>query len=210
MESISFRLTNLLKLTNSSLETIWGVVKKIKLESSIRMEYVSCSGDFLYDNSEPGLLERLERKLKVNSSNLRFENITAADLKTAAEMFVYLFMCPGDVEALKWFNAWTNFNNFLYKTQSPAQIIMSLNRLMKRNVKQEMEGNNTGVKQLFIKTLNTLSLQYKTIHSMLPRSIENPSSGTRQKIITTLKTEGVISFQYKYHYFTVFFRFNQH
>ena len=125
-------------------------------------------------------------------------------------MFVYLFMCPGDDEALKWFNAWTNFNDVLYKTESPAQIILSLNRLMKRNVKQEMNGNNMGVKQLFMKTVNTLSLQYKEIHSMLPGLLENPSSGTRQKIITTLKTEGVISFHYYQHYITVFFRFNQH
>ena len=63
--------------------------------------------------------------MKVESFSVRLDNITAGDLKLAAEILIHFYTCP---ESLKgWFNFYTN----LFQTQSPNKIVLTLNRLLK-------------------------------------------------------------------------------
>ena len=49
----------------------------------------SCSQHGLYYDYS-SLVERLEREMKIVSSENRYENMASEDLQTAAEMFIYL------------------------------------------------------------------------------------------------------------------------
>ena len=117
---------------------------------------MTCPKDFLYENSEYGMLHDLERDLNINSSYERFENLTTSDFENAAEMFVYIFMCPPS-EVEDWFKSWVNFNTVLFLKKSPAQIILTLNRLMKRSMKQR--NGIMRFEELLMKAVNTFSLQ---------------------------------------------------
>ena len=96
-------------------------VRHIKLQKSLD---ISCQGNYGF-NLESGVVDTAEEQLKTNSSDERFNNMTAEDLKTAAEMFIYLNMCP---EAIK---PWIVFYKEIFENESPDQIILTLNRMMK-------------------------------------------------------------------------------
>ena len=73
-------------------------------------------------------------------------------LDSSAEIFVYLFSCPGQVaprftppEMQKWFQAWFRFYSDLFKT-TPEQIILTLNRMMKRSIQNR---KNVPLKEIF-------------------------------------------------------------
>ena len=101
-------------------------------------------------------VKALERELQIKSSTHINETLTNEELKTAAEMFLYLNMCPDKIKP------WIAFYKDLFQTQSSDQIILSLNRLLKGTATQ-----NEYLKNLAEKLL-------KRILSMLPgRKIEN-------------------------------------
>ena len=102
--------------------------------------------------------ETVEQKLQIESSEQIIETLTNDELKTAAELFVYLNMCPGTIKP------WIKFYKDLFQTQSPDQIILTLNRLMKgTRTPQNEYFHNLGekflnrVKSLFPEKRNTES-----------------------------------------------------
>ena len=73
--------------------------------------------------------------------------MTNKELKTAAEMFLYLNMCPPTIKP------WLVFYKELFQTQSPDQIILTLNRLMK--------GTKTAQTEHFARIAETLFTSMK-------------------------------------------------
>ena len=114
---LTCRLANLFKLSGLSPDNAWNWIRKIKIESSLDSDYC---------NDLESQVQSFEYQLKVEPSRVRFENMTEKDLKTAAEMFLFMKICPTD--PLK---PWFVFYKHLFETQSLEQILLTLNRMMK-------------------------------------------------------------------------------
>ena len=109
---------------------------------------------------------------------LRFDNITTEDLKTAAEMFIYLDYCP--------FKSLYAFYRDLFENQPLDHIILTLNRLSKL----ESGKNNNMNRKLLEKTANLLELKYKEIQNMIPGVSRNNASEYNTRMTSFLKTKG--------------------
>ena len=111
----------------------------------------------------------LEQQLRLEnvSSQQRFKNITSDELKNAAEMLIYLGTCPQD-GFIDWFGSWYNFYDDLFKTESPKNIILTLNRIM-NSENSQIENFQKWNERLFKGSAKILSLKYQVIQSMLPR-----------------------------------------
>ena len=129
----------------------------------------------------------VEMSLKIEASEYRYENITSESLLTAAEMFIYLTICPGKFNSVnptearqKWFQAWYRLYNDLFSTHSQDQILLTLNRLMKSGSgdKNDLQRNQ----KLFKKTATLLKLQYENIHRLLPGLTSSNISEDKVKI----------------------------
>ena len=111
------------------LDTIWKVVKDVKLESS--ESSIDCPNQKgLYKESDIALqIEMVENKLSIKSSDIIFENITSRHLETAAEMFIYLCVCPNYILWKFWFLSWYRLYDDLFQSQSAYTILLTLNRM---------------------------------------------------------------------------------
>ena len=120
-------MANVIALSSLSVDEIWDAVKKIKQGTSI---HTDCS-EVVATNVMYGLnfilpqVKAVEQILNMVSSELILENITSEDLKNGAEMFIYLNYCPGNLKS------WFVFYKDLFQNQSPSQIMLTLNRMMK-------------------------------------------------------------------------------
>ena len=98
----------------------------------------------------------IENKVKIATSEIIYENMTSNVLKTAAEMLNYL-NSEIKFDSTK---SWLKFYWTLFKTKSPNEIILTLNRIMKKS-------KNTNEK-LLRKSASLLALKYEDIQSMMP------------------------------------------
>ena len=96
-------------------------------------------------------VKAVERILQIDSSEQINDTLTKEELRHAAEMFVYLIMCPETIKP------WLVFYRDLFLTQSLDQIILTLNRMM---TGQKTKSNE------FFKTLAGILLN--TIFNTLP------------------------------------------
>ena len=127
-------------------------------------------------------MAKIEQLLELESSKMRHNNVKADSLKIASEMFIYLNICPGKLDTKwyssqyleLWFQAWYKFYKNLFKTESPEQIILSLNRMMKSNNFRNKDGRIMAEK-LLKKTASMLSLKLNDIQSMLGKGTRNIS-----------------------------------
>ena len=146
----------MLHLTNRSVDNVVNIVKTIKIETSIDL---TCEiYNILKKSGRSIQVKVVEQKLQIESSEQIIETLTNDELKTAAELFVYLNMCPGTIKP------WIKFYKDLFQTLSPDQIILTLNRLMKGTMTPQNEYfHNLGekflnrVKSLFPEKPNTES-----------------------------------------------------
>ena len=75
---------------------------------------------------------------------ITYENIDSKELQSAAEMFIYLNVCPGnlDGESLQtsdmefWFQTWFSYYKRLFINQPADQIILAQNRMIKSDLKK--------------------------------------------------------------------------
>ena len=175
-------------LSNIGTDELWKVVSKIRRETSFDK---SCDvrGDGLYELTvdKTSQITAVEMSLKIEASEYRYENITSESLLTAAEMFIYLTICPGKFNSVnptearqKWFQAWYRLYNDLFSTHSQDQILLTLNRLMKSGSgdKNDLQRNQ----KLFKKTATLLKLQYENIHRLLPGLTSSNISEDKVKI----------------------------
>ena len=175
-------------LSNIGTDELWKVVSKIRRETSFDK---SCDvrGDGLYELTvdKRSQITAVEMSLKIEASEYRYENITSESLLTAAEMFIYLTICPGKFNSVnptearqKWFQAWYRLYNDLFSTHSQDQILLTLNRLMKSGSgdKNDLQRNQ----KLFKKTATLLKLTYENIHRLLPGLTSSNISEDKVKI----------------------------
>ena len=165
------RLANTLHLTQISVENMWKVVNRVKLETDFVGQNCSKGGVFA-EKIIKSQVEAVEQMLEVESSELRFENMTEENLENAAKMFIHLAMCIG-IHSKEWFKSWDLFYKDLFHEKTPPyQIILTLNRMVKlRNVKEN--AGKLRAKKLFKRIADHLSLKYGAIQSLLPLGAEN-------------------------------------
>ena len=126
-------------------------------------------GLYLEESDRIAPIASVEQKLGIQSSEERFQNVTREDLDTAANVFVYLIMCP---EAIV---PWFTYYNDLFLTKSVDQIILSLNRIMKTKSTQNMDAK--GAENLLKRISNSMLLQFERIQNLLPgKNLRNGSS----------------------------------
>ena len=108
------------------------------------------------DRSVLSQVATIEQQLEVQSSDIKFENITLENLKHAAEMFIYLKTENPCTDSLKeWLNVWGTIYTDIFENQSPQEILLSLNRMMKINQTASNEGK---VETVLERTASFLSL----------------------------------------------------
>ena len=103
------------------MDTFWKAVKKVKFNATLNK---ACGKDGLYSDKLI-LVKRVEKELQMNSSEVSFENMTAKNLKTAAEFFIYLNTCPHTSTLKSLFILWADFYADLFGKQSRDQIILN-------------------------------------------------------------------------------------
>ena len=116
-----FRFANLVE-RSGNMGSIWSAVRSIRFKTLTSQ--FRCGENHLLNN-QVSQVKAVEQYLKIESSDLKFENMTNGKLKIAAQTFIYLALCPGK------YNAWTEFYKNIFKAQSPSQILLTLNRIIK-------------------------------------------------------------------------------
>ena len=124
----------------------------------------------------------LEDHLSVKSSEVRFENIAAENLKSAAEMFMYLNTCPGNDSLKNWFRSWSLFYDDLFKAHNIDYIILTMNRIIKSNLPPNKDAK---VGSVLKRTAKLLSLKLGKIQSLLPGQSRNVTYTDDQSMNTS-------------------------
>ena len=153
-----------MKNLNVNVDNKWKILRKIKRETPLN-KVCNLNGVFV-DADISSIVKDVEIQLKIKSSYLIFENMTIWDLQTAAEMFLYLYTCPGVTSQENWFINWFTFYNNLFKT-SPDMILLTLNRMMQSTNDNDFKG------KLFKRVARLLHLKYESIQSLLPEDTKN-------------------------------------
>ena len=121
----------------------------------------------------------------------RFSNITAEDLKAAAEKFIYLDFCP--------LKSWYVFYKNLFSAESPNDIILTLNRMSHLQSKE-----NLGINQkLFEKIATLLNYQSQSIMNEDKRNISKVPFMMIKRYASKGKLESselFKNYQFIYHY----------
>ena len=153
----------------------WTKLKKVKLEKT-KISSSQCRTGFgyFYDQTILDLVTAFETQLNVTSTELRFTNISSEYLETAAEMFIYLIICPRGTE--NWYDGWFEFNRDLLETESLGTIILTLNRILKTRSNTEDREIVQKLLTTFTSLTNFTSLNYKEIQRMLLENTGNTSS----------------------------------
>ena len=110
----------------------------------------------------------VEQNLNLQSSDQRYENMTAKSLKHAAEMFIYLGVCPGLFAP--WLKFYNTYRDSIFSPQlasHPEDIMLTLNRIMKAPTPSN--NDNLAIKRiaqrLLEKMVSLLSMKFGEIQS---------------------------------------------
>ena len=110
-------------------------------------------------------VKAVEEKLQVESSDQIIEHFTHDQLTNAADLFIYLVMCPDTIKP------WIGLYKDLFQTQSPDQILLTLNRIMKGTKTPKDLYLNNLAENLFVKLKNMFPplqiLEGKVMHFLL-------------------------------------------
>ena len=165
---LHFRFANIFNVSDISVDNISNAVKAIKHKSSLEKSCISRTVLLTSDN-QMTQVKAVEQELQLESSDQVIETMTNEELQSAAEMFIYLIMCP---EAIV---PWFTYYKDLFLTKSVDQIILSLNRIMKTKSTQNMDAKVA--ENLLKRISNLMSLQFERIQNLLPgKNLRNGSS----------------------------------
>ena len=103
--------------------TIWNVTKRVRWE--ILTKQFRCGSNEML-NVQVAEVIAFEKYLGMKTSEIKLPNMSNVELKKAADPFTYLTFCPGKL------NQWLLFYKDLLETRSPSQILLTLNRIMKK------------------------------------------------------------------------------
>ena len=161
-------------------------MKNLKSELSLDLE-CRLSPDLLLYDDKMSQVNLLEDQLGIESTEVRFENIGRENLKTAAEIYIYLNTCPDSLKP------WFLFYHDLFHDQEPNQIILTLNRMMKSTA-PENKGNKLLVKKLFQRMGKILPLKHVEIQrivSVVEEKIYLSSKGDHDHRSNITNTDGM-------------------
>ena len=152
-------------MTNKTNETIWKLLKTIKSEFIGKNcpNYQQLHGSDIMST----LVNEVERRLKVISSDMFFKNVTESKLQSAAKMFIYLTTCSQSVKS------WFFFYEDLFTQHSPAEIIVTLNRVLKGEKTQKNMDRKTIATKIFSRLDHFLSLKYFEIRNMTKGTVSS-------------------------------------
>ena len=128
------------------------------------------------------LVTAVENFLGMESRDIRYENISGENMKTAGNIFVYLYfnifnehdhldICPF-IEYNNRFSNWSSIYHVIFNSNSADKIILTLNRMMKTNPLQSKFGK---VGDVLKRIAITLASKYVDIHNILPQNDRNSS-----------------------------------
>ena len=127
---------------------------------NVRSKYLTadCPYRGLYSDVVSQVLA-VEKQLQINSSALIQENMTASKLEVAGKMFIYLNSCSVLLKP------WFSFYAELFQKQSLDVIILTLNRILK---KENVPNKNLQdiAKTLFKRVSSIFSLKYQEIQNI--------------------------------------------
>ena len=178
-------------MTNASVVKVWDVVRRVKSNPSLLEN--SCgirTGVYSSDQNVLSLALAVGYQLEAELSYDIFENISSENLETAAEMFFYLYACPTD-----FINKFMVFYDDLFRTQTPYQMILTLNRM----IRIKSTGNNVGKawnEKLFKKAASLFDMKYEDIQSLLPRN--------QSFINEHVESQNILSAKGMFHFFAFF------
>ena len=118
-------------LQNNEEDRIWRFIRKLKAEVSFHECSIDLDSAGLFSPLDiQSNVEIIEQHFQLESSSDEiFENMTDAKLKSGVEMFFYLNSCTDLTRS------WLLYYSDLFQNQSPNQIILALNRLLKKHLK---------------------------------------------------------------------------
>ena len=144
-------------MTNSSHQTLWNLIKRIKAQY-IDEKCQTSTFTSLHENAViESQVKSVGKELGINPNTPAKNNLTNIKLKLAAEMFLYLIACPQPIQP------WLLFYSNLFQNQSPDEIMLNLNRALKiKENTQQNDGLRKVSKKVLEKLLSLLShLKYK-------------------------------------------------
>ena len=150
------RFVNLVHNTDMSVGKIWSVVKSVRLETP--NSHFRCGENHVLNN-QVSQVTAVEKRLRIEPSELILHNLTKTELTIAAELFIYLAVCPGT------FNTWIEFYKDLFENQSLSQILLALNRVMK-----DTKTVNDDYFKRFAKNI-TSSLMFRKLTTILEKDV---------------------------------------
>ena len=131
MGTLTFRFANVIKQSNVGTEELWKIVREVKIET---FNDFSCSGvshSIILKSTINSLVNTIQQRLHMTTWHIW--DLGNDDLKTAAEMYIYLTICPGTLKP------WFVFFKDIFEVHSPQNILLTLNRIMKTNKNQMTE-----------------------------------------------------------------------
>ena len=136
----------------------WDILQKIKT----KIAFDTYCKEGLYSEAQMSLnIDAIEGELNISSSKIIFPNWTNAELKSVADMFLYLNSCSDQLKP--WFLFYTD----LFTKKSAEEIILTLNRILKGNESpKNKDFKNIGMK-LFERSYDLFSLKHKEIKMMI-------------------------------------------
>ena len=162
-------------------------MKKIKTEKRVEDYYYGCENGLFKDPLTQ--VEAVEQRMGINSSLIRFENMTRTTLNVAGQMYLYLMTCPGTDDSKQWVKSWYIFYHNLFDLPLD-QIILTLNRIMKSDPQKNKDGI-IRAQRLFKRTATLLDLKYGEIQNMMPGLKRNRSILQSQNRTVQLKSKGM-------------------
>ena len=152
----SFRFINIFHLFKIDNENIWNIVKEVKYNMS---QEEGCDHGMYSDTLS--LVKEVEKLLGIYSSEQIFKNTSNGNLTEISEMFLYLNLC---IE--KPWKSWIQFYTELFNNESPALIMLTLNRILKNSTISEDNDFKGVAKEVFKQLAIKYSFTYKEIQNV--------------------------------------------
>ena len=127
----------------------------------------SCNKDGLYYPSEiTSLVRDVENRLQIKKYDKEklekiLDEMTDSKINTASEMFFFLNSCSEEIRP------WQSFYTDLFQNKSPSKIILTLNRILKRETNEETEDFRNIARILLMKMASKISLKYEEILNLM-------------------------------------------
>ena len=139
-------------------KSVWKNVKKVR--SSSHSSYEQNCSTWLNKEDVSSNLQDLYDRLEVFNVSNKAHNISLDNLNTAAEMFVYLNICPKDEEREEWKAI---YNELIKKSNSVSGLLTSLFRIMKR-----FPGDGNVLAQAMLKKIEKRGVKKKLTSDNIP------------------------------------------